>query len=429
MRRNSDARSPVASARPSGDHSRPKPSLPPARGGRATLDDDGNSTCLSALLHDPDPDRDSLFQHFLGCLEFRERASFLDYKKNPFWKDQVQELVDFEIDKRKATKQEVDKPKIEKEAEERVKKTIQALAISIEAQYKRTSVLRQALSKQNFTDQPEESPQSQSEGNPPHQSQSTPRGQSQTQGNPPTQPTRSPGIRVLEGPELKSFVWYINKSREEWRSSGEYVTGMEKVRNWRKKQKPRLLADTDIVDSGGPADSEEPGRKKVQEIVRRLRGEESITKEKISKYDLERDVNAYLIQYTRKPKVSAGVDNGPNGANPSDPKMRHLPARPYEENLEDVRFKGKFPDQRVSVDLLLRSAHTKASEYNRDIPQKGSASDGVHGNILSKDECDKDDPTRMRYLHIPANNMEVRTSNDPLMKRHSDLNSETHCSG
>ncbi|KAK4449050.1 hypothetical protein QBC34DRAFT_438485 [Podospora aff. communis PSN243] len=406
MRRNSDARSPFASPRASGDHSRQKPSVPPARGGRATLDDDGNSTCISALPHYPDADRDSLFQHFLGCLEFHQRAWFLDYEKNPFWKTQVQELVDFDIDKRKATSQEVNKPKIEKETEERVKKTIQALAISIEAQFKRTSVLRQALSKQNFTDQPAGSPRSVSDGSPPHQSQLVPPGQSQVQGNSPAQTTRSTEIQLPDGPELKSLVWYINKSREEWRSSGEYAAGIEKVRTWRKNQKPPLPTDTDTGKARGSAESEEPGRQKVREIVKELRGEDSITKEKVSKYDLERDVNAYLIQYTRLPKISSTDNGGSNGVNSSDPKLRHLPARPYEENLADVRFKGKFPDQRVSVDLLLRSAHTKASDYNRDIPQKGSTSNDAHGNILSKDECDKDDPTRMRYLHIPANNME-----------------------
>ncbi|KAK0613539.1 hypothetical protein B0T14DRAFT_499008 [Immersiella caudata] len=412
MRRDSVAthKSPTASARPSGEYSRLTPSFPTAWGGRATLDDDGNSTCLSALPHNPDPDRDSMFQHFLGCLEFHKRSWFLDYQENPFWQAQVRELVELERSKRKATKQGFDEQRVEKEAEDRVRKTIQALAISIEAQYKRTAVLRHALSKRSFTSQPEPAVQSQSGGNPPQQPQEAPRDQFQARSDPAGQPSSNTGIRLADVPELRSLVWYINKSRDEWRESTKYYKdGIEKVRDWRKSQKPPLPVDRDqksFDGTTGPLVVEEPGRKKVREIVGELRGEESITKEKISDYSLERDVNAYLIQYTRKPKAAAIDDASATGHDSSDTKMLHLPARPHEEKLEDVRFKGKFPDQRVSVDLLLRSAHTETSEYNSDIPQKGPVSNGTHGNILSKDDCDKKDPTRMRYLHIPANNME-----------------------
>jgi len=393
MRRHSNKpRSPprsITSARSSGDFSRVRSPLPKVRSGRATVrvSDDSNPACLSALPHVPDPDPDSLFHHFLGCLEFHQRDHFLDYQVE-YWTTQVEEIVHFEASRAKAREQGIDKQELLEAAEDRVRKTIQALAISIEAQYKRTAVLRRAFSKQNFT------PGCDAEED---YHFDAPR-------DPPGQP---PGIRVVDEPDPGSLVWYINKSRSEWRSSMEYTAGIEKVREWRRHLGfPTDTATVNFDDTGEP--EVEPGRRRVQEIVRELRGEESITKENISEYVLERDVNAHLIQYTRQSKLMAATGAGRKSILPLDLKMRHLPARPYEENLEDVRFKGKFPDQRVSVDLLLRSAHTKAKEYNRDIPQEDSASSGAHRNILSKDECDQKDPTRMRYLHIPANNMEVR---------------------
>jgi hypothetical protein len=407
MRRNSDAPVPFT-PRPSGDRSRPKPFVPSGRGGRATLDDDGNSTCLSALPHDPDADRDSLFQHFLGCLEFHERASFLDYEANRFWKEQAQEVFELEISKREAMKESFVEENLKEEAEEQVKKSIQDLAISIEAQYKRTEVLRQALSKQNFTEPAEDGSRSRSETNPTPQSQVGPQDQTRTQADPSIHPPRNPGIRVADAPEPKSLIWYIDQSRDAWRSSDEYKEGIKKVRAWRGTKGLPIDTDTANIDgTGGPAASwKEPGREKVRDIVRALRGDESIKKEVSSDYSLQRDVNAYLIQYTRQPTSPAIADTRFTARSPPDPRMSHLPARPWEENLEDVRFKGKFPDQRLSVDLLLGSAHAEASLYKRDVPQKSSASNGAHGNILSKNDCDKEDPTRMRYLHIPANNME-----------------------
>jgi len=340
---------------------------------QATLDDSGVPTCLSALPHTPNADRDSLFQHYLGCLEFRDRAKFL-HEENPFWKQKVGQEVKNETLKLRATNQKVDEEKLQEEAQERMKKTIQALAISIEAQYKRTVVLRQALSKETFSDSSEVI-------------------------------TSAPD---RDAPEPRSFVGYIEQSGRKWRKSPEYLNGIKHVRKWRKEQDSRDIDTTDANPANGPHMVKEAGRDEIQRIVGALRDPESM-KEKITGYNLERDVNAYLIQYTRKPKpAEATADPKPKSDPPFDPKMRHEPATPHEESLEDIRFKGKFPDQRLSMDLLLRSAHDETLQYDRDILQQGSGPSGAHRNILSKDSCDKKDPTRMRYLHIPANNMEVR---------------------
>jgi len=343
-------KSPVDSLRISvGDSAEARQPFAGARVRQALLDEDGNPTCLSALPHVPNADRDSLFQHFLGCLEFRQRADFLD-ENNEFWTQRVED----EIARLSAGKAAKDLESLRHQAEVLTRKNIQAFAVSLEAQYKRTAMLRRALSRENPS----------------------------TEWNP-----DAPGDDI---PEPKSLVGYIDQSRAKWRQSFEYRNGMEKVQEWRRKH--GLPIDS-MLDTIGERNMEEAGRAKVQEIVGALRGHNSMT-EKITGYNLEQDVNAHFVQYTRLKSADAVPK-----ASAFDPKMRHLPVTSYEEDLMDHRFKGKFPDQCLSVDSLLKDPHTM-SEY-RDI-----ISNGAGRNILSKDDCDKRDPTRMRYLHIPVNNME-----------------------
>jgi hypothetical protein len=349
---------------------------------RPTIERDTNPTCRSALPHEPEPDRDSLFKHYLGCIEFHQRQHFLD-EGNAFWRRQVEdEFVNI-----RAAHHVTGDREILAEAKARVKRTIDALAVSIEAQYKRTLVLRRALSQQ---DRPG--------------SRDTTRAA--------VQPSvlASPGTR---GPELASLVGLVDQSRKAWRASREYATGIQKVREWRKAhQLPVNLSDPRDENT----ELDEPGRDQVQKIVAALRGLQSV-REGILDYDLERDVNAYLIQFTREQSSgsnpSQSQQHGGHGL--PDPKKRQLPATPFEESLTDVRFKGKFPDQRISMNLLLRSAHSNAPDYDRDILSNDSCQEDLSRdrNILSKHNCDEKDPTRMRYLHIPANNMEARDPYQP----------------
>ena len=348
---------------------------------RPTIERDTNPTCRSALPHEPEPDRDSLFKHYLGCIEFHQRQHFLD-EGNAFWRRQVEdEFVNI-----RAAHRVTGDGEILAEAKARVKRTIDALAVSIEAQYKRTLVLRRALSRQDRSDH---------------------RDAARANVQPPV--LASPGTR---DPEPASLVGLVDQSRKAWRASREYATGIQKVREWRKAhQLP--------VDLSDPRDEttelDEPGRDRVQKIVAALRGLQSV-REGIADYDLERDVNAYLIQFTREQSSgsnpSQSQQHGGHGF--SDPKKRQLPATPFEESLTDVRFKGKFPDQRISMNVLLRSAHSNAPDYDHDIPSNDTQEDlSRDQNILSKHNCDEKDPTRMRYLHIPANNMEARDPYQP----------------
>jgi hypothetical protein len=319
---------------------------------------DADPTCLSDRPHHPDGDQDCLFNHYMGCLEFAQRPDFLDID-NQFWAQQV----DDEITRLSLERRTADRESLRPEAEVAVQKEIQALGVSLEAQYKRTEVLRRALSRETPSTawDPDE-----------------------------------PGDNA---PEPKSLVGYIQSSRQRWRESSEYRCGMERVREWRRRRGlPLSPLDLDETRES----TKEAGRAQVQEIVRNLRGQE-FTEEKTAGYDLERDVDAHLIQYTRL--NSPDRFNAEPGRTPFDLKMRHLPVHSYEEHLEDVRFKGRFPDQRLSVDWLLRSSHSGPESYQHNLPKRPGHSI-MDRNILSKIKCDEKDPTRMRYLHIPANNME-----------------------
>ncbi|KAK1751124.1 hypothetical protein QBC47DRAFT_351969 [Echria macrotheca] len=282
----------------------------------------GVPTCLSVNSHGPALVRDFL-QHYLGCIQIKDRDGFLDRKRNKaFWDEQAEiELSKLMADNGITSKDEVS-PEMRQKAEEQVESSIKSLAVSIEAQYKRTQVLRKALSRGS----------------------------------------------------ADNLVACVDKSRGKWKASPEYTAGLEKVRRWK--------GCASVAPAGHHESDLEYGRRHVQDIVKGFRGDNAI-EEKIADYDLERDVNAYLIQYTRKPDA---VDQA------NHLEAQHLPLRPIDEELDDDRFKGKFPDQRVSVSLLLETARSRDPHNER--------------NILSKAVCDKKDPTRLRYIHIPSNNME-----------------------
>ncbi|KAL2128341.1 hypothetical protein VTI74DRAFT_9302 [Chaetomium olivicolor] len=148
----------------------------------------------------------------------------------------------------------------------------------------------------------------------------------------------------------------------------------------------------------------------VQHVVAKHRGQARTDDEAVAEYDLERDVNAYLIQYTRQnePKRTRGTGPPtrlvPGPASPFGPITRtptsqsQTAARgprlePVDEELTDGRFKGRFPDQRMAIRFLLGD------------PDTGFEGDS-DANILSKTKCDEKDKTRIRYFHIPANNMD-----------------------
>ena len=303
--------------------------------------------CLSDQEHGP-KDIDDYLQHYFGCLEISERLSFLDREildgkvsdanrkkiPNPIWEHE--ENVERKNLEAKGTPAEA----VEKQATEQVGKKICSVAVSIEAQYKRTHILRQAL-----LDAP----------------------------NPGVAPDQAPNTRP--SPDTHGhLVHNVEASYQNWRDSTACQDGLRAIRRFRIRQGKALGSDGEIPPMDR-AVQYEPERIRIREIVQKHRGN---LDDEVASYDLERDVNAYLIQYSRKTKPD----------DKSDP-LKSDTLEPFSEELTDLRFKGRFPSQRVSMSDLLGSAEDK--DKNK--------------NILSKRLAKDTDPTRIRYLHIPSNNM------------------------
>jgi len=305
-------------------------------------DEDFPPTCLSDLPHGPTTVRD-LLQHYFGCIEINQRDTFLSRKENNrFWDEQVEierlrclETTDAKVDRSDPTTEQT-------QAEDKVKKSIVELAIAVDAQYERTQVLRTALS--------QASPDS-------------------------------------------NLVLFVEQSRRAWRESQRYRDGIKEVRTWRRLK--GLYTDSAETVERIESDPEH-GRQHVRSIIVDFRGLDAL-KNGTSAYDLEEDVNAYLIQYTRIPDRSGGGGSVDGSGRADDSKFAHLPARSMDERLLDDRFQGMFPNQHVSMKTLLGAVESTS-------------------NILSRRLCDMTDPTRLRYIHLPTNNMQVRAFASPILR-------------
>ena len=85
----------------------------------------------------------------------------------------------------------------------------------------------------------------------------------------------------------------------------------------------------------------------------------------------------------------------------NNPGKRYSPTMlPCKESSRDLRFKGRFPHQHVSVSCLLGS-NSHQQEVSR------WCGETQYDNILSKRSYDLKDPTRLKYIHLPANNMKL----------------------
>ena len=291
--------------------------------------------CLSELPHPASAVTDVL-QHYLGCVEIQERRHFLD-PGHPFWLERVDGELE-RLESRERTRAGPSKgPRWarEKEAGARIQRAITDLAIAINEYHQRTRVLRNAV------------------GVPLDTSRAT----------------------------YDNIVLYVEQSRQLWRASSEYREGIEKVRRWRSLR--RLCSDDN--ESVREDDSrEDPGWLAARAIISEFRGDVEEAEE-IRDYNLEEDVSAYIIQYTRVPSRTPGHHSG----------FQQPRLRPYEEDTrEDRRFRGRFPHQHVSMSALLES-HSRLDHGQ-----------GVR-DILSKKDYDAICPQRLRYIHIPSNNMQV----------------------
>lgn len=325
-------------------------------------------TCLSAQLHDPEDIRDPVL-HYFGCIEISERKDYFDIEKDIWQYEQEIEMEkielfhpDFKGDRRSA-------------AETRVRKKIGSLAVAVEAQYKRIDILRRAIKADA------------------------------------SRPIDNKlGLSDAKKLPPLNLVDCVAKSHQDWKRSAVFKDGIKKVRAWRRDHgKP--------VDEPEPLQSTQP-TKAEPDIPAERRAIRNIVlqHQKLPEtwfdepdhllvdqdYSLERDVNAYVVQFKRTSPEDEEIElpsqsNAGPSARPQLSREASLAStktgssshylKPEDEPPKDWRFKGQFPDQRVAMKYLL----AKGDEAeNPDVILWGERN-----------------PDRLRYFHVPCNNMEV----------------------
>jgi hypothetical protein len=273
---------------------------------------------------------------------------------------------DFELKAVKSLPQFANSPDERKqEAKRRVKEKRRSTAAAIEAQYRRTEILREAL------------------------------------GKAPDQPTQT---STGQG----HLVRHIEASARQWRASVKYKEGIEVVREWKRTrqapaEKRYTLEENSDVSTPETTDNEAachapngdqqliaPERLRVRECVRKHTRKRLPAVGEEADYNLECDVNSYLIQYTRAhtampPQQTSGDTT--NAAISRTSTLDSLGGGGLEPTDAECfkGLKGHFPDQRISIECLL----------------------DPDSNVLSQKQCDEQDPTRIRYFHVPSNNMEA----------------------
>lgn len=293
------------------------------------------TTCLSTEPHDEaveDP-----IQHYFGCIEIRERPGFLN-ESNKVW--QHEREIERVAMRDAGESDSTSKTKLD----EKMKRRLGSVAIAIEAQYKRTEVLRKALKKSPSPDTP----------------------------TPPC------------------LVENVEESRDEWMGSSQFKYGIQEVRKWRQGEQGGRKS----IDKINPiiSDRAGPGRAEVRALVKQHRPKNNNDMNEMADYNIERDVNAYFIQFN----VLDETNETAPGSSPLHSIGQSL--KSTDEDLVDARFKGTFPDQRISMSLLLNDGY--------DLEEK-TCNPKEDWNILRRRDKDDQKPRKIRYFHIPSNNMAV----------------------
>lgn len=399
----------------------------PATDGPINMGDHDNPpTCLSAVEHKAETVRDWT-AHYFGCIEISKRPEFLSRKNNErFWNEYLEV-------QRGILKQDVETTSLRKldiDANNKVDKKILSLANDIEAMYKRTDTVRRALAKE---------PCSHHKG---EEGQHGTAGQRSTLTN-------------------CNLIFCINDSRKSWKNSERFVKGMRLIRKWKKKAETSIDDTTEETDdnetgTGNAKVYMDAGRQAVRDIITGFGKENAETFAKYSKeitdsdYILKRDIKGYVIQWdivaqekarkhdddydsedgeaiedSQPARSTNGADawnnkndrlidepeylDGPPAMNANNRVDRvgskrkpatllrthgkgHSSAENFLRSEDDMHLKGTFPDQRISLECLLGEASLPGEKH------------GILSHTRSKD--------KVRYVHIPYNNMEVR-SNHP----------------
>ncbi|EAA34322.3 hypothetical protein GE21DRAFT_3573 [Neurospora crassa] len=300
------------------------------------------TTCISAEPHEQAV-KDPV-QHYFGCIEICQRPDFFQ-ESNHVW------VNEREIERKKLRMAMDNAPRplstddINARLNETMTKRMLSVAIAIEARYKRTNVMRSAIMK-----------------------------------------LRSSGGQP-------SLIFNVDRSRDKWMSSQEFKNGIPRVRNWRKgAQGGHRPVDPVNAREFTLSDRIQTGRQEVRLFIRQ-HGINKGQNPDLSdlEYSIERDVHAHLIEFN----VQEASIQASSGADSSSTGRQFL--KPANNELTDVGVKGTFPDQRISISRLLNNG--------RDLKKEQCDPKG-DWNVLRRDRNEGfAKPRRIRYLHVPSNNM------------------------
>lgn len=303
------------------------------------------TTCLSTEPHEQAV-KDPV-QHYFGCIEICQRPDFFK-ESNRVW------VNEREIERKKLgmamdnAQRPLSTDEINAKLDETMKKRMINVAIAIEARYKRTEVMRRAIMK-------------------------------------PPSSGGQPGL-----------VANVQRSRHKWMTSEKFEDGIPTVRKWRKgPQGKHRPIDEVKVGEHTVSDRIQTGREEVQRFIEQhgINNDRNFAPGDLE-YSIERDVYAHLIEFIvqeEQIQASPGTD--------SSSTIRQF-LKPANDELTDVGVRGTFPDQRISMNRLLNNGRDLKNEQCNP---KGD------WNILRRDRNeDLAEPRRIRYLHVPSNNMAVR---------------------
>lgn len=324
---------------------------------------DLQSSCLSVEPHELRDIRD-LRCHFFGCLGINRRLQVLSNPNDPIWAQaEALETKDTEPIQRNNSKT----PPVGSIPDEYQPGMRYVTALSLQAELKRISVLRRT-------------------------------------------------------PALRGLVREVQRSLVAWREENKkYISIVEKLRidttHFRlmvppgtpgspRPPEPRRVTVGSAQEPGPPLSKERRRNtnltqgsltehddfsrmlKKIVDDEREKNKEPMPEDDPMTSYECKRDIKAQLILLERPPRPS-----GSRAASVMGNVME-----PDWEDVGDEIFKGRFPDQQVSMFHLLNGV-LKGGLVNRGKFQR-----------TDKTAEDKLCPSKLRYYHIPVNNMQVSRS-------------------
>lgn len=158
--------------------------------------------------------------------------------------------------------------------------------------------------------------------------------------------------KIKEDEEEKHLVENIEKSRKAWRKSNVYEKGIQEVKEWR-------CPEGSNEEDSGP--------------------EVSTSKDE---YEPGRDVNTPFMLFKKKQDNSSIYEPDDETRDPKN------------------AIWGKFPNQKTNVQRLLFDKEKTNLLGSRDANEKKDLAGG-------RDDSVKIDSVKVRYFHIPSNNMLV----------------------